>query len=131
MPLLPLGALMVARLPRNAIGWMLCASALGTAIAVAAQEYAIYSHFVDPLPAEGWVGWIGRVGRRADDRARHASRRCCFPTGRLPSRRWRPALWLGIAAPLLLVWLGALLAPREDLQFLGNPISNDRHRCTT
>ena len=60
MPLLPLGALMVARLPRNAIGWLLYATALGTAISVAAQEYAVYSHFVDPLPAEVWLGWIGQ-----------------------------------------------------------------------
>src|SRR5207248_7231605 len=47
-----------------------------------------------------------------------------FPTGRLPSRRWRPVLWLGIAGPAL-IGLGALLGPGEDLLFVSNPISNN------
>jgi two-component system NarL family sensor kinase len=122
MPLLPLGALMVARLPRNAIGWLLCATALGTAISVAAQEYAVYSHFVDPLPAEVWLGWIGQWSAGGMI-ALVSIAPLLFPTGRLPSRRWRPALWVGIAAQLFL-WFGGLLAPPEDLTFLRNPISN-------
>ena len=28
-------------------------------LAFAGAEYAIYSHFVDPLPAAGWAGWVG------------------------------------------------------------------------
>jgi len=122
MPLLPLGALMVARLPRNAIGWLLYATALGTAISVAAQEYAVYSHFVDPLPAALWLGWIGQWSGGAMI-ALVGIAPLLFPTGRLPSRRWRPALWVGIAAELFLL-LGGLLAPPEDLTFLRNPISN-------
>ena len=57
--LLPLGALMVARVPRNPIGWLVCATSLGVTVAVAAQSYATYSHFVDRLPAEPWIGWLG------------------------------------------------------------------------
>jgi signal transduction histidine kinase len=122
MPLLPLGALMVARLPRNAIGWLLYATAAGTAISVALQEYVIYSHFVDPLPAEAWLGWIGQWSGGGMV-ALVTIAPLLFPTGRLPSGRWRPALWVGITAQLFL-WFGGLLAPPEDLTFLGNPISN-------
>src|SRR5205085_8796940 len=38
-------------------------------------------------------------------------------------RRWRPALWLAVAAPVLLVLHGAL-GVGEELGFLGNPIAN-------
>ena len=119
MPLLPLGALMVAR---NAIGWLLSATALGTAFSVAAQEYAVYSHFVAARPAEGWLGWIGQWSSGGMI-ALVSIAPLLFPTGRLPSRRWRPALWVGIAAQLFL-WFGGLLAPPEDLTFLRNPISD-------
>jgi two-component system NarL family sensor kinase len=122
MPLLPLGALMLVRLPRNAIGWILCATSLGVALSVVAQEYATYSHFVDRLPAESWIGWLGQWAPVSAG-ALLTVALLLFPTGRLPSRRWRPALWLGIAAPAL-VGLQAILGPSEDLDFLGNPISN-------
>lgn len=122
-PLLPLGALMLARLPRNPIGWILCGTSIGVALAVAADEYATYSHFVAELPAERWVGWLGEWAG-GPTLAVLTVALLVFPTGRLPSRRWRPALWLGIAGPAL-VWLGAFLGPGEDLEFLGNPISSN------
>jgi two-component system, NarL family, sensor kinase len=122
-PLLPLGALMLTRLPRNAIGWILCGTALGTTLAVAAEEYATYSHFVDPLPAERWIGWFGEWAAGPTLMVLSVAL-LLFPTGHLPSRRWRPALWVGIAGSAL-VGLGALLGPGEDLLFLGNPISNN------
>ena len=125
MPLLPLGALMLVRLPRNAIGWMLCATSLGIALAVAAQEYAVYSHFVAALPAERWVGWLGEWAGG--------------PMHRAPDRR--PAVVPHRAAPVTALAAGAVArhrrrlpssgsarcwAPGEDLAFLGNPISNSR-----
>ena len=122
-PLLPLGALMVTRLPRNAIGWILCGTSLGTTLAVAAEEYATYSHFVDRLPAERWIGWVGEWAA-GPTLAVLTVALLLFPTGRLPSRRWRPVLWLGIAGPAL-IGLGALLGPGEDLLFVSNPISNN------
>ncbi len=122
--LLPLGALMVARVPRNAIGWLLCATSMGVGLAIAAQEYATYSHFVQRLPAEQWVGWVGEWAA-APMIALVTVSPLVFPTGRLLSRRWRPALWLAVAAPVLLLVHGAL-GVGEELGFLGNPISNGR-----
>ena len=91
--LLPLGALMVARVPRNPIGWLLCTTSMGVTLAIAAQEYATYSHFVRRLPVEPWVGWVGEWAG-APMIALVTVSPLVFPTGRLLSRRWRPALWL-------------------------------------
>jgi two-component system NarL family sensor kinase len=123
-PLLPLGALMLARVPGNAIGWLLSATALGTALSVVEQEYATYSHFVDRLPAESWIGWAGQWAP-GPILALVTVAPLLFPTGHLPSRRWRPALWVGIAAPVL-VGLQALLGPSEDLKWIGNPLVSSR-----
>src|SRR5207253_638412 len=95
-PLLPLGALMLARLPRNPIGWILCGASIGIALSVAAEEYATYSQFVAGLPAERWVGWFGEWAG-GPTLAVLTVALLVFPTGQLLSRRWRPALWLGIA----------------------------------
>jgi signal transduction histidine kinase len=120
--LLPLGALMVARVPRNPIGWLVCGTSLGVTVAVAAQSYATYSHFVDRLPAEPWIGWLGEWAS-SPMIALVTVAPLVFPTGRLLSLRWRPALWLAVVAPVLLVLHGAL-GVGEELGFLGNPISN-------
>jgi two-component system NarL family sensor kinase len=123
-PLLPLGALLLVRVPRNPIGVILCATSVGVALAITAQAYAVYSHAVDRLPAEAWVGWIGEWASTPMI-ALVAVAPLLFPTGRLPSPRWRLGLWLGIAATALLGLHGAL-GSGEELGFLGNPISNGR-----
>jgi hypothetical protein len=50
-PVLVLGALLLARLPRHPLGWLLGTTGLGMALGAAASEYAIYSHYVHRLPA--------------------------------------------------------------------------------
>ncbi len=64
LPVLLLGALMLARVPRHPIGWILCLSSLGLLLAFAAAEYATYSHYRDALPAGRWAGWIAGGRRR-------------------------------------------------------------------
>lgn len=44
-----------------------------------------------------------------------------FPDGRLPGPRWRPALWCGLAATVLIALNGAL-GVGKDLTFQGNPL---------
>ena len=120
--LLPLGALMVARVPGNPIGLLVCGTSIGVTLAIAAQEFATYSHFVSSLPGESWIGWVGEWAPTPMI-ALVSVAPLLYPTGRLPSRRWRPALWLGIAATTLL-GLKQVLGPGDELAFLGNPISN-------
>jgi two-component system NarL family sensor kinase len=118
--MVPLAALMLARLPRHPIGWILCAAALGSACATFALQYATYSHFVRALPAGVWVGWLGEWVS-APGLLLTGAGLLLFPTGSLPSRRWRPLLWCGIAA-VSLITLSGILGPGDDLSFQGNPL---------
>ena len=96
------GALLAWRRPENPIGWLL--SAIG--LAYAAGVFAIFlAHFPQTLTLTNWLGWIWFV----------ALALCVFvvllfPTGHLPSRRWRPVAWAAGAG--LAGWvLGNAFAP--------------------
>ena len=122
VPLLLLGALMLARVPRHPIGWILCAAALGLLLAFAGGQYALYAHYVAPLPADGWIGWVGEWASAPLVLVPSVAL-LLFPSGTPPSRRWRPWLWCGLAAPVLIALEGAL-GPGE-LAFNDNPLYGD------
>jgi two-component system, NarL family, sensor kinase len=121
--MLPLAALMLARLPRHPIGWLLCLASAGSAISLAGVEYATYSFHVRSLPAGEWAGWVGEW-TSAPGLLLPAVGLLLFPTGALPSRRWRAALWCGVLG-VVLVTLNGVLGIGEDLAFQGNPLISD------
>jgi hypothetical protein len=95
------GAIVASRRPENPVGWLLCLYGLAISISYFCAEYAIYALLAEPnsLPAAEALVWIGSwmlpiiVGLPA-------FLYLLFPTGRLPSRRWRWVAWL-IAALVL------------------------------
>jgi hypothetical protein len=99
------GALLMRRRPENPIGAILLALALFVTLAILADAVtAPYEGEPDPPTAIELIVaideavifvWFGLVGIALP---------LLFPDGRLPSRRWRPALWLGLG----LVAVGAL-----------------------
>jgi hypothetical protein len=104
------GALVAARQPRNAVGWLFLACPLFAITAAFSEEYA-YSAFVGgealPLPLVfAWLyGWtwfpaLGAIGLVV----------LLFPDGRPPSRRWRPVLWAYVAL-VTLTTIGAAVSP--------------------
>ena len=123
VPLLLLGALMLARVPRHPIGWVLCAAALGMLLAFAAGQYALYSFYADPLPADGWIGWVSEWAAAPLVLVPGVAL-LLFPAGVPPSPRWRPWLWCGLAAPVLIALEGAL-GSGNDLAFNDNPLYGD------
>jgi two-component system, NarL family, sensor kinase len=92
--LLPVGALIVARRPGHVLGPLLAAGGLGAAVAAAAAPYAVYDREVGELPAAAWIGWISEFVI-APILLIPTIGFLVFPDGRLPSGRWRPALWCG------------------------------------
>src|SRR5918994_5778691 len=101
-----LGSLIASRRPKNLYGWLWVGLGLSLALVGLAEPYAAYALVANPgsLPAPGLVnkvlalGWVVLI-------AFLPFVLLLFPTGRLPSRRWRFLGWVvivaGGGAPLL------------------------------
>jgi len=92
------GGFIVARRPRNPVGWLLAATGLAFTFQQLAGHYAYYGLVTDPgsLPAtpgaiwaQTWLPAVGLV-------AAFVLMPLYFPNGRLVSPRWRPVVWLAV-----------------------------------
>jgi len=98
------GALVAGRLPGNAIGWLLLGAAGCAGATLAACEWVALG-----LPAAAWASWLTQWVSTVP-LLLVAYVLLLFPDGRLPSRRWRPALWLlDLAVVAMLV--GSMFSP--------------------
>jgi hypothetical protein len=119
------GRLVVERVPGNRLGPIMCAAGLALSVSIAAGVYANYAVFVaDPrLPGAAPAVLVYDVPGPASFGLVGVAL-MLFPDGRLPSRRWRPALAVvltGVAA----VMAGYLLRPGggdEPFQSVENPL---------
>jgi hypothetical protein len=96
------GAVIASRVPQNPIGWIYVAAGL-TPIGALAQQYAVYGLVTVPGPLPGVVlaAWFGSWATYLGWGIAFTFTLLLFPTGRLPSARWRPLAWLtaaGLAA---------------------------------
>jgi len=90
-----LGGLIASRLPRNPYGWVWLGFGLGLIVQQAAHTYADYARVVEPgsLVAPLVIARVFGLGNQvAFGLAPFLL--LLFPTGRLPSRRWRPLAWI-------------------------------------
>jgi hypothetical protein len=103
IPFAAVGVLVASRQPRNAIGWILLALALGAMIGADAGFYSVRAYRIDhhslPLSrlavalSQGWISMLVFLPLPI----------LLFPDGRLPSARWRWTLRTYVAAAAILV----------------------------
>jgi hypothetical protein len=103
------GAVIVAHRPGNLVGWVFSAIGLLSSAGVVAMEYAEYALVTRPGSLPGatvaaWLQWwwlpvLGLI---------LVFTLLLFPTGRLPSARWRPVAALGAAGVVAVAVLSAL-----------------------
>src|SRR6266516_2788724 len=97
------GALLAWKRPANPIGWLLSATGLSYASAVAVGRLLL--QFPRTQAWGNWLGWMYFAGIGFV-----VFVLLLFPTGSLPSRRWRPVAWAAAAA--IAAWvLGNAFAP--------------------
>ncbi len=117
------GALIVSRHPRNALGWLFCLMGLSSGLSGLALQYATYALVVRSYPLPGaataawlnaWVGLPGFVSL--------ALVPLLFPDGRPPSRRWQPIVWIAAGAIVVGTVSFALVpGPLEGYPSVDNP----------
>ena len=91
------GALIAVR-AGNRLGWFFLAGATVTALSVAADTYAARAATAE-LPGAAWAGWVLTVSLGATAPFFFLTP-LLFPDGRPPSPRWRPVVWIAVAAGL-------------------------------
>jgi hypothetical protein len=109
-----LGGLIAARRPENPYGWLWLGFGLGLALQQLAEPYGAYALVVEPgsLVAPRTISHVLGLGGPV-------ALTCApfllmlFPTGRLPSRRWRTLVWITVIAGAVLLALN-LLFPSPD-----------------
>jgi hypothetical protein len=119
------GALISSRRPGNPIGWLFCAVALLNILWLFAFQYALYALVTHPgsLPAGPAMAWLGTGWMASISWGLMATFvPLLFPTGSLPSTRWRPVAWFVVLILTLAVLFGMI-----DPGVMGDevsPISN-------
>jgi hypothetical protein len=107
------GALVASRRPRNAIGWLLLLAGASYVLGGLAETVG------DPPLLVAWIGewiWLVGIGPVATFGL------LLFPTGHLPSPRWRPVAWLAAAGLVVSVGAVAFKPGRFEDSTIENPL---------
>jgi MFS family permease len=112
------GVLIISRRPGNVIGWIYALVALAMALGGVVGGYADRT-----LPGFRWVALLPDLLWLATVPTGVMLLMLLFPTGQLPSSRWRPVVWATIAATVVVV-VGTALTPGpvEYYPGLQNPL---------
>lgn len=121
------GSILMAKRPRNPIGWIMAAAGLMVGVFPAGDAYAGYVISISGRPialaiAGAWVGtwyWFALLALT------FVFLPLLFPDGRLPSRRWTPVAvvaGIGTAAAVILGGLTETLSGQDVEYQIDNPI---------
>ncbi len=122
-----LGGLIASRRPDNLIGWIVCAAAVANAMDYFADGYATYTLLAEPNSLPGglvaaWVSnWVPMLALGL-----LPFFLLLFPTGRLPSRHWRPvAVFAVLVYVVLPVGYAVLPGPLITFPSVENPLGRE------
>jgi hypothetical protein len=119
------GAILVVRLPGHLIGWLLAVGGLAVALNEGASGLADYGLNAHPgsVPGAIWFAWLGQLGWVPEITCLFILLPLFYPSGRLPSARWRAVV--GIAAALVVIGgvSGAFVSWTPAPYPLGNPLA--------
>jgi hypothetical protein len=123
------GALVASRRPENPIGWLFCCGALIWGLGELALEYGVYSLISAPgaLPAGVWAAWFGAWARGIGGFFMVLFLLLLFPTGGLPTPRWRVVVWAAVGYVALFTLVNWLSPVSQDfrLSSVRNPLGID------
>lgn len=119
------GALVAARRPGNPVGWIFGVGALLLALSDFAEQYAVFALVTNPGALSGGLlmGWIRLWASTLGFYLIFTFTLLLFPGGRLLSQRWRPVMWLAVAAAGMLAVAAALQpGPFSFIPSIRNPL---------
>ncbi|MGH3089431.1 MAG: hypothetical protein ACRDSJ_19240 [Rubrobacteraceae bacterium] len=116
------GAIIATRHPFHPIAWIfLCTSSLG--LVFLCGEYATFALRGDAASPPGgvWAAWVVMWAWSPGIFALNLLLPLLYPTGRLPSRRWRPVFYLIIILFVLSLLFAAVPGPNPEFPSVENP----------
>lgn len=119
-----IGSLILGRQPDNRVGWLFLAASLGVAISTAAFNYVSLSqqHFDLALPGTVFVAWLSSWIMIPTLISMVIFVPMLFPTGHVPSPRWRPVAVFGVIGLVATTTGSALVAGPLDSIGVDNPV---------
>jgi signal transduction histidine kinase len=91
-------AAVIRTAPRNPVGWILASTGLAFPLGAAAAIYARAGYAeTTPRPGTAFAAWLDSWPWTFALVGVPCLGLLLFPDGALPSRRWRPVLWVGVA----------------------------------
>lgn len=120
---LPMGAFIASKRPGSPIGWLALSIGLTQIVAGGAYEYAIRALILDPgtLPLGPEMAWLSSA-TWAPGFSLVTFLLLLFPTGRLPSPRWKWVGWLSVASTGVVIAAISSLWPERGESMLFNEI---------
>jgi hypothetical protein len=116
------GGLVAARAPRNAMGWLFLVIALSQATTNATGSY-VYAALANgwSVPGLRVAAWLSMWTWAPGFVTFVTLVPLLFPTGRPPSARWRPVVWLSFFAMASTVGIQAVATSSDPIYLVSNP----------
>jgi hypothetical protein len=119
------GAILVVRLPGHVIGWLLAVGGLAIALNEGASGLADYGLNAHPgsVPGAIWFAWLGQLTWVPEIACLFILLPLFYPSGRLPSARWRIVLVIAGALVVIGGVSGAFVEWAPAPYPVGNPLA--------